>query len=622
MNRPDKKPSPKKTILRMIYEVFKPLRIATQVEIVFALSLPLSVGPTESAARPVCFKLLYNARLYKRELSSLPLSTLLESGTKLADKLADKLKGKDEAIRIGILREILCALIRDHTDEIACDGKVVQLHLEQAIASNNDRLFFAQLLAVIAREEVQDFSAIAGSEALFNNGHTPFITDEEITEYNEFSMQYGTSDYQSAVALYNKVEKRKSGNPLLHFQMGDLYFYGKFSFKRDYEKAYRYYQMAAARGHALALWSVGQILELRRVDEYSNFVENLRRVVGLYKQAIERGCFQAKNSLGKIYIRALHHLGNRNEEVFSELHGQTNSQAYQAIGPVGMGSLGGPFVAVGDIQAGAASWGNGGAPYAAEAYFDEGFRDLVEGRDLADERVFEEVEDAIVNQFFRPLVEQQEYVYACKNIASIYTSRLAHTGDATRAKYYREEINRLYRQAAELGDPWAANELGRRCELEGERIERERQEMSTGHSGRSEISRQGENSGHDGQTGSNRRDYLVQALEWYQKAAFDYFTIPTEVWPLYNWSRLILIIKDCSDHILEEAEANLLRIMEQDKQQLRRPNAKQRFRESYSLLDRYYRELHKGNNWMELKKKHLEAYNMLLELENAERVMV
>lgn len=571
------------TILKMVSEAFRPLRIATQVELVTALSLPLSVDPGDPSARPICFKLLRNAPKYKRELSSLPLPALLGSAAKLADKLAAV---KDEAARIGVLQEIVSALIRDHTAELACDAREVQLHLEQAIAFGNSRLFFAQLLAVIARGGVQDFSAVAGSEALFD-GPVPYITQEEIAEYQAFAMNYGTSDYQSAVALYNKVEKRQSTNPLFHFHLGDLYFYGNFNFKRDYERAYRYYQMAAARGHALALWSVGQILELRRVDEYANTVDNLRRVAGLYKQAIERGCFQAQNSLGKIYIRALHHLGNRSEEVFSELYTQANGQAYQAIGPIGTHGNG--------RHAGSGEYGGYGGQLAPGSYYDEDFRLLVAGRDLMDEQVFEEVEDQVVNQFFRPLVDQHEYGYACKNIASIYAARLAHTADASRKEYYREEITRLYRQAAELGDPWAANELGRRCELEAER---------------------------SSQAASSRRDHWAQALEWYQKAAFDYFIIPTEVWPLYNWSRLILTLRDRSDRILEEAEGNLLRIMEQDKQQLRRSVAKQRFRDSYRLLDRYYRESHKEQHGMELRRKHQEAYLMLLELDNAERMIV
>lgn len=539
------------TRLAIVYQCFKNNKIASSQIDYWSM-----LAPDDPERDKSYYSNMFKAeRKYKKDLAII----YKHSAHRMVESLSSKFiqNSKNNSQRQLILGEIIELLKQDdallakleHTNK---NRSKYWRELQQAVNKDDYTTFFNHMLSLIIFDDFYEQQSHLDAKKLRSASPYSFAKREHIDEFTQFTLMHGISGYSAAVALYNQVENYKSENPLFLYELGELYFYGKYSFAPNIERAYQYFQRAAIHNHPLAIWSLGQITERQLISVMKNnsSSQSLHDSIKLYKEAIELDCFQAMINLGKIYLRALYYLANE-RNVFVHAPDCTNLAAYEAVGPNSRG-----------------------------IYCDPDFEKLINNFQPGHNEQLIEIENRIISTYFRPAIDKYDYFYACACIATILKCRMDRSVDPLLKQAYNEQLMDYYRLQADIGEPWAANSYALILENKLKQSEQQDDELP------------------------QQAFELQKILDLYHKSAFQYFTKKEQVWPLLNWSRMVISLPQMSAEKQERAEEYLCHIMKNDSATFKETDSKKRLQEAYSLLTGYYKRNNMDHKLQELKKNY------------------
>lgn len=140
---------------------------------------------------------------------------------------------------------------------------------------------------------------------------------EELEEYLKINLYEGISYISSLKELSNKE------NMYANAELGSLEFSGFISGKKDFDKSFNYYLVAAKKEHPKACWMVANLILTDRVKGY-----DIEFVWKYLNKALELGSIAAINTMGNCYINGKNPYNEINEEKALEYYLKASEYGY------------------------------------------------------------------------------------------------------------------------------------------------------------------------------------------------------------------------------------------------------------------------------------------------------
>lgn len=122
------------------------------------------------------------------------------------------------------------------------------------------------------------------------------INKEELEEYLKINLYEGISYISSLISLASK------NNMYANAELGSLEFSGIVSGKKDYEKSFNYYLIAAQKNHPKACWMVANLILTGKVG---NIDKDFETIWMYLNKAIDLGSVAAINTMGNCYMKGI-----------------------------------------------------------------------------------------------------------------------------------------------------------------------------------------------------------------------------------------------------------------------------------------------------------------------------
>ena len=167
--------------------------------------------------------------------------------------------------------------------------------LNSYLSDNNLYEFVVQILFFIVLEKKQPvYLEDEFSNTIENLLYNTNISVNDIKEILTVQLNEGI---WSIRAIY---ELAKRENPYACFEIGALEFYGQIAGYPRYVESYKYYKIAADKGHPVARWAIGFM-------HYNGFIgsksdEDYKIAWDYFIKSNEQGCVAAINSIGLAYL--------------------------------------------------------------------------------------------------------------------------------------------------------------------------------------------------------------------------------------------------------------------------------------------------------------------------------
>lgn len=137
-------------------------------------------------------------------------------------------------------------------------------------------------------------------------------------------------------SLRGLIEFAKNNNPFACFEIASLEFYGIIAGKPRYDKAYKYYMVAAKNNHPVATWAIGYLYYQGYIGTKSK--HNLFLAFKYFNKARKLNCSNAFNSLGVIILNGNipHIKPNKTKaiQMFEKAINMGNVYAYNNLGKI------------------------------------------------------------------------------------------------------------------------------------------------------------------------------------------------------------------------------------------------------------------------------------------------
>ena len=140
---------------------------------------------------------------------------------------------------------------------------------------------------------------------------------EELEEYLKINLYEGISYISSLKEL------AKKGNVYANAELGSLEFSGLISGKKDFDKSFKYYLVAAKKEHPKACWMVANLILTDRVKGY-----DIDFVWKYLNRALELGSIAAINTMGNCYLSGKNIHKEVNEEKALEYYLKASEYGY------------------------------------------------------------------------------------------------------------------------------------------------------------------------------------------------------------------------------------------------------------------------------------------------------
>lgn len=128
------------------------------------------------------------------------------------------------------------------------------------------------------------------------------IPHDYISDFLSVTMTTGISGRMGRHQLLQLTTQPTDINPLAAFELGETFYKS-----REYDKAYKYYEYAAERGHAVGAWSCGYMLVNNRGSEacskFSSKEERFKRAYEYFELGQSMGSPAAIHAIGQLYMR-------------------------------------------------------------------------------------------------------------------------------------------------------------------------------------------------------------------------------------------------------------------------------------------------------------------------------
>lgn len=167
---------------------------------------------------------------------------------------------------------------------------------------------------------------LKNKQPLYNQTLEIDIDNEELKDYLKINLYEGMN-YSNSLS-----DLAKKGNMYAAAEIASLYYSGAINGKKDYEKSYEYYLMAASKGHPKALWMVANMLVNKDIIR-DNSIDIIHDYLN---RAIEKGSIAALNTMGRCYLLGITKEGTKDEqkalEYFEKAAGYGYKYAYNNLG--------------------------------------------------------------------------------------------------------------------------------------------------------------------------------------------------------------------------------------------------------------------------------------------------
>ena len=140
---------------------------------------------------------------------------------------------------------------------------------------------------------------------------------EELEEYLKINLYEGISYISSLKEL------SKKGNVYANAELGSLEFSGLINGKKDFDKSFKYYLVAAKKDHPKACWMVANLILTNRVKGY-----DIEFVWKYLNKALEFGSIAAINTMGNCYLNGKNINNEINEEKALEYYLKASEYGY------------------------------------------------------------------------------------------------------------------------------------------------------------------------------------------------------------------------------------------------------------------------------------------------------
>ena len=125
----------------------------------------------------------------------------------------------------------------------------------------------------------------------------------------------------------------EEGNAYASFELGIEEYCGNTAGYPRYERAFKYFEIAASQNHAGALYIMGAMIYRGNLGTKSN--ADLKEAYEYFRKAEKLGNIAAKNSIGNMYLQGIYPLNkdlNKAYEYFLEAATHNYAYAYNNLG--------------------------------------------------------------------------------------------------------------------------------------------------------------------------------------------------------------------------------------------------------------------------------------------------
>lgn len=260
---------------------------------------------------------------------------LVKTVGKILELVEDKQINTDQITENQINDSFILEHICNRLYSISKNDGDVNIKLSNELHKNLEEKhlykFIVQVLFYVILEKKQP---VYINENLTNviekNIYDTNISVEDIQEFIQIQLNSGIWSIRGIQELAKKK------NPFACFEMASMECYGIITGKPRYEKAYKYYKVAAENNHPVANWAIGYLYYNGDIGNKSK--RDMFLAFKYFNKARKLKCSNAFNSLGLIFLNGdIPHIEkNKNKAIrfFEEAIAMGNIYAYNNLGKI------------------------------------------------------------------------------------------------------------------------------------------------------------------------------------------------------------------------------------------------------------------------------------------------